>query len=75
MTDRKALAATRDRDEADKELTKLEAAKKKLVDKRREVAKDDTLSEAERMGEVASLWHQIQALDEQILPLLPPEAK
>lgn len=75
MTDRKELARVRDSDEDKAELKKLEAEKTKLVEKRRALAKDDTLSEAERMNEVASLWHQIQAIDEKLLPLLPPEAK
>lgn len=63
------------RAEQDKELVKLDAEKKKLVDKRVEVSRDESLTEAKRMAEVASLWHQIQEIDDQIQPLLPPEAK
>lgn len=57
------------------ELAKLVAEKKKLVDKRLAVSRDDTLSEAERIGEVSSLWYQIQAIDEKIQPLLPPDVE
>lgn len=60
----------------EKKLTSLMAQRKKVNDERVAISQDDQiLPEAKRFAQVAALKAELDALDEQILPLLPEEAK